>query len=43
MIGSDGDPKLVEINLLAVSMTTHSENYQSLKRLLDGENSHKYV
>jgi len=42
MIGSDGDPKLIEINLLAVSMTTHSQSIQEIKKLTDIENSHKY-
>ena len=43
MIDESGIPKLIEYNLLAVSMTAHSEHFQGLKSLLDVEDSGKYI
>ena len=39
MINEAGLPKLIEYNLLAVSMTAHSENFQDVKSLLDVDDS----
>ena len=42
MIDEAGLPKLIEYNLLAVSMTAHSENFQNVRSLLDDDKD-KYV
>jgi len=43
MINELGLPKLIEYNLLAVSMTSHSEHYQEVRSLLDIEDRSKYI